>query len=337
MIARLGAGLLLIAALLTACGSDDEPVRILLVGDSVTQGSAGDWTWRYRLWQHLTDDGDDMAVDFVGPTDALAGPPRAATNEDYADPAFDRDHAARWGERFSDMDRPIGDLVEDYHPDVVVELLGVNDLIVGVAPDDVLDEADAFVVDAQQADPDVDIVLGQLPQSWIAGAPAYDDGLAELAERSTTDDSRVVVAQSPEEYVQDVDTWDPAHPSASGEVKIAASVADALAELGIGEDYPRPLPDVEPIPLLSGDLSVAPAPGAAVLTWTLPPGANTTIVWVRDVTAGGEWERRPFGLAGTTFTDQGLPAGETYEYRIQSAKGSQVSADFSDVVQVTPQ
>ncbi|MBZ5736891.1 GDSL-type esterase/lipase family protein [Nocardioides mangrovi] len=333
MIARL-AGLLLVVALLTACGDDDRPVRVLIVGDSVTQGSAGDWTWRYRLWQHLED--DEVDVDFVGPTDKLAGPPPGETNEDYTDPDFDRDHAARWGKRFADPDWPIGDLVEAYHPDVVVELLGVNDLITGIAPDQVLDEAGDFVSDAQAADPGVDVVLGQLSQSWIAGVPAYDDGLAALAERGSTDDSRVVVAQAPADYVEDVDTWDPAHPSAQGEVKIAASVADALAGLGIGDDYPRPLPAVEPVPLESGELTGAPAPGAAVLTWTLPPGATTTIVWVRDVTTGEDWQRRPYGVAGTTFTDQGLPPGHTFDYRIQSGKGSQVSADYSNVVQVTP-
>lgn len=332
-LAGVGAGLALVAALLTACG-DDEPTRILIVGDSVTQGSAGDWTWRYRLWQHLTDDSVD--VDFVGPSDELAGPPPAAPNGDYADPDFDRDHAARWGEGFGDLDDPIGDLVEAYHPDVVVEMLGVNDLIAGLGPDRVLDEVGAFVAAAQEADPGLDVVIGQLAQAWVGGVPTYDSGLAAVASEHSTDDARVVVAQAPADYVEGVDTWDPAHPSATGEVKIAASVADALAGLGIGEDYPRPLPTVAAVPLRSGDLSVAPAPGAAVLTWTLPPGANTTYVWIRDVSADGDWERRPYGVPGTTFTDQGLPAGRTYAYKIQSAKGSQVSADFSDVVEVTP-
>ncbi len=59
-------GLLPLAA---ACRSADDPVRILLVGDSVTQGSAGDWTWRYRLAQHLVD--ADVPFDFVGPDDGL--------------------------------------------------------------------------------------------------------------------------------------------------------------------------------------------------------------------------------------------------------------------------
>ena len=42
-----------------------EPTRILIVGDSVAQGSAGDWTWRYWLWRHLERSATE--VDLVGP------------------------------------------------------------------------------------------------------------------------------------------------------------------------------------------------------------------------------------------------------------------------------
>ncbi|CAM5334632.1 hypothetical protein STANM309S_03965 [Streptomyces tanashiensis] len=32
---------------------DDVTMRFLFVGDSMTIGRAGDWTWRYRMWEHL--------------------------------------------------------------------------------------------------------------------------------------------------------------------------------------------------------------------------------------------------------------------------------------------
>lgn len=39
--------------------------RILIVGDSITQGSSGDYTWRYRLWdEHQS---TDPGYTFVGP------------------------------------------------------------------------------------------------------------------------------------------------------------------------------------------------------------------------------------------------------------------------------
>jgi hypothetical protein len=52
-----------------AAAVEAEPVRIMLFGDSITQGSTGDWTWRYRLWQTLAAAGVDF--DFVGPRNDL--------------------------------------------------------------------------------------------------------------------------------------------------------------------------------------------------------------------------------------------------------------------------
>lgn len=108
-----------------------EPVRILLVGDSVTQGSAGDWTWRYRLWKHFQAAG--VAVDSVGPrTDLYDNVGDTYGSQAYVDPHFDQDHASRWGMMVDVPDVPIETLVEEYQPDVVVEMLGFNDLVYGL-------------------------------------------------------------------------------------------------------------------------------------------------------------------------------------------------------------
>lgn len=42
-----------------------EPRRIMLSGDSMTQGADGDRTWRYHLWNHLSPHVDGL--EFVGP------------------------------------------------------------------------------------------------------------------------------------------------------------------------------------------------------------------------------------------------------------------------------
>ena len=62
----LGASVVVVvpATVSAAPSAAEEPVRILLLGDSITQGSEGDWTWRYRLWKHLTGAGVD--ADLVG-------------------------------------------------------------------------------------------------------------------------------------------------------------------------------------------------------------------------------------------------------------------------------
>src|SRR5690349_18811597 len=94
-----GAILALFVALLAAVGGTPAvaaaSTRIMVVGDSISQGSAGDWTWRYRLWKHLS--ARVTGLDFVGPRndlfDNVAG---VQGSPAYADSSFDRDHNALW-------------------------------------------------------------------------------------------------------------------------------------------------------------------------------------------------------------------------------------------------
>ncbi len=44
------------------------PVRIMVNGDSISQGFDGDVNWRYRLWQEIRR--QHVSVDMVGPFDA---------------------------------------------------------------------------------------------------------------------------------------------------------------------------------------------------------------------------------------------------------------------------
>ncbi len=323
-----------------ACSASSEraaPTRVALVGDSVTQGSAGDYTWRYRLWTHLRADG--VSVDFVGPRDDLLDNTTGELGSHaYADPDFDQDHAARWGMAFSDEQPAVATLVRDYHPDVVVEALGVNDLAWShEQPDQVLAAARRFVEDVRAADPHVDVVLTSLPQQWLSGVPEYDAGLAGLATLLDTSTARVVVAGPVEPFVQGTDTYDAAHPTATGELKIAAGVADALAGLGLGTPYPEPLPAVPNGPREPALLRARPAVGAVDLSWVPPPGATGFFVWLRDTTTGQAWVRLPQPVSGSTFTAGGLVDGHAYELRVQAEKGSAVAEDvFSNVVTAVP-
>lgn len=338
-------GLLVVAAVLLAVvlvqaylsTTGPRPVRILLVGDSVTQGSAGDWTWRYRLWEHLRDTG--TRVDLVGPRDDLLD--RATStfgSQEYVDPHFDRDHAARWGMTLAAPDWPIEQLVRDYRPDVVVEMLGLNDLTWREdGPDQVEQELATFVRDARSANPDVDVVLTELPQVWFEGVPRLDLMLPTLARRLDSSDSRVVVASTSAGAAENVDTYDPAHLSATGEVRVAAGVADALARLGIGNWYPRPLPDVPDGPREPASLRARPGDGGAYLCWRSPPGADNTFIWVRDLTVDGPWNRLPWPVTRNCWRARGMVDGHAYAYRVQSAKGSAVAENlFSNVVTVRP-
>jgi hypothetical protein len=40
-----------------ALDSRANAISVMVVGDSMTQGKEGDWTWRYRLWEWFNDQG----------------------------------------------------------------------------------------------------------------------------------------------------------------------------------------------------------------------------------------------------------------------------------------
>ncbi len=220
----------------------------------------------------------------------------------------------------------------------MVELLGVNDLAWSHAlPGEVEQLARAFVTDARAAGPEVDVVLGALPQTWLPGVPEYDASLSALAEELDTETSRVVTATPAAPFVEGADTWDAAHPTASGEVKVAAGVADALAGLDVGESYPRPLPDVPLGPRVPASLSATPRDGEAELSWASPPGATAEYLWVRDTTTGQPWTRLPDPVRGSSWTAGGLVDGHVFEFRLQAEKGTVAAEDlYSNVVTVTP-
>src|SRR5215471_12833106 len=89
--------------------------RIMIVGDSITKGSSGDYTWQYRLYEHLRADG--VSPQMVGPYNWLFN---NVTNVDgdcsYADPKFERANDARWGMTLFEERAAIRAKVATYRP-----------------------------------------------------------------------------------------------------------------------------------------------------------------------------------------------------------------------------
>lgn len=301
----------------------------MLVGDSITAGYTGDWTWRYRLARHLVSSGSE--VDLVGPYDALAayhgGP------YEYVDPAFDREHGAvpgrRWATTLTAPD--VGpDAVAAFDPDVVVVMLGVNDLVFGQSqPSEVRDMAAAWIRDVQAASPGIDVVLGEMtPIAWADVAPT-NALLAELPAELSTGTSTVVLARTSRDYTVENDTNDYVHPAASGEVKIAAAVSDALSSLGVGAPATRPLALVPQGPRIPAELeagwSTTGSGARAVHATWIPHGADAAYIWVRPDGSPG-WERLPDQYTGDeAWLD--LDPTVAHDLLVQPVRGLVVAAD----------
>jgi lysophospholipase L1-like esterase len=241
----------------------DDPdivdVSLMLVGDSITHGSTGDWTWRYRLWKHLR--ANHVAVNFVGPRKSLDRISSGIEGDEdmlYQDPGFNRHHAAQWGQPYLVAKTTIGDYVATYRPDFVLVLLGINDIAwYGVTPDEFEASVREFIANARAARHGVRLIVGTILETGRASAEpefgkrvsACNERLRAVAAELHRPLAPVEVAETAAEFVASKHTWDDTHPNPSGEILIAAAFADALAHrFHIGARYPRLYPVLENIP-----------------------------------------------------------------------------------------
>ncbi|KAI0127496.1 SGNH hydrolase-type esterase domain-containing protein [Xylariales sp. AK1849] len=129
---------------------EDDGLKFLVVGDSVTQGHQGDFTWRYQLWRWFAY--NSVPVRFVGPYAETSKPLPAAppsptlfqgekapttlsvdgaySKEIPSDSNFFKNtgHFAVWGRQLGQDVPLIGEVVSTHQPDWVLVELGFNDI-----------------------------------------------------------------------------------------------------------------------------------------------------------------------------------------------------------------
>ncbi|WP_019549579.1 GDSL-type esterase/lipase family protein [Streptomyces sulphureus] len=220
-------------------------MRVLFVGDSMTLGSAGDFTWRYRMWQHLVRT-CETPFRIVGPRTALHEGSHAYAADDFPEEA--RRHLAGWGLGWLHHAPEVADAVAAHRADTLLVSLGLIDL--GFYTDPVQTEANVrrFLLAARTANPGLRVAVLPVLRNIRA---EHDPGFAEscahfgvLLEKAVADlsatDAPLLLASAPSDWNVARDTYDGTHPSAEGEHRIAASFADALHQAwGIGEAYRR--------------------------------------------------------------------------------------------------
>lgn len=216
------------------------------VGDSMTIGSAGEHTWRYRMWEHLRETyGGPFAL--VGPRETLHDKATdAPTSYEYADPDFPRAHLAGWGEGWLHMAPLIGEAVRAQRADVLLVSLGLIDLGFYTNAEQTAENVRRFVEEARAAGPRVRmVVLPVIPNVRAAddapfGAQVklFNELLGKVVADLDEPRSPLLLASPPQSYDIHLDTYDGTHPNASGEHKIAAAFADAMHQAwDVGEPY----------------------------------------------------------------------------------------------------
>ncbi|MCT9078132.1 GDSL-type esterase/lipase family protein [Streptomyces fulvoviolaceus] len=221
-------------------------LRFMPVGDSQTIGSAGEHTWRYRMWRHLRDTyGGPFAI--VGPRETLHDKATdSPTSYEYADPDFPSAHLAGWGEGWQHMVPLIGEAVRAHRADVLLVSLGLIDLGFYTNAEQTAENARAFIAEARAVRPRVRVVVlpvipnvrAESDAPFAAQVTLFNELLAKAVADLDEPRSPLLLASPPPSYDINHDTYDGTHPNASGEHKIAAAFADAMYQAwDLGEPY----------------------------------------------------------------------------------------------------
>lgn len=332
----LGAVLLMVAAGLAippGPAAAAGPTRIMLVGDSITEGVDGDTAYRCDLWNALV---PEFAVDFVG---------NQAPRGTCGTTGFDPDHEGRGGattaERLDEMDPNSFALAYD----AVLVHMGTNDTNgvdfgwdQGYVSNTLEPTYRSMVAKLRQNNPAVTIYLAQLipcdlsPNAGAGylgcdvthnGGPdnngqpveGMNDVWARIAADSSTPQSPIILVDHRAGFNVSTDLKaDKVHPNASGRAKMAAKWAAALRPQLESNDLADEVLLVEP----NGRWHIR-IPGQPDRTfWYGNPG---------DVPLFGDWNGD--GVATPGAWRQGPGGGFAYMTNTLPANGQAGIAEFT--------
>lgn len=198
-------------------------LKVMIVGNSISHGLEGDYTWRYRIWQWF--ELSNIPVQFVGPyigtvqpdeplppqqvqlLDTTA-PDTPKTSGGYAedvDPAFlsNCNHFAAWGRQLAQDKALIHDQIIMYQPDILLVELGFNDMgwfVSGV--NGTLKSMKNFIDNSRAAKSNIKMVIANVPErTYIRGRDdlvnntlLYNLHLPRYLNQWSTDESHLFVA-----------------------------------------------------------------------------------------------------------------------------------------------
>ncbi|KAK4495120.1 hypothetical protein PRZ48_013447 [Zasmidium cellare] len=237
------------------------PLKIMIVGDSITHGEEGDYTWRYRVWEWFKNCVPEVDIKLVGPSIGTVPPQipqapqpprlpwekepedRDMTTGGYAKAAskdFDKYHFSHTGMQVAQAKDRIKGYVETYQPDMLLVMLGFNDMAWCVAGDeDTLENTHTFIENARAAKPDIQFAIGNVLQR----THIHGDGLAKMTAKYNSKlhdalpewskkSSRIEHVEIERNYGFTPDeckgTHDGLHPNELGDFQIAKAFTETL-------------------------------------------------------------------------------------------------------------
>ena len=240
-----------IGGAVTACGGSEAgtppaprtsnaSVKLMPLGDSITESTTGLSSYRYYLWHLLVSNG--YHVDFVGSEHGVGGGPPA--NSD-----FDKDHEGHSGWRADEILSHIQAWAAAASPDVVLLHIGTNDLRQGQSVASTVTDIGGIIETLRTVNPRIRILVAQLiPRAGDSFISSLNAALPALAAAKDRPQSPIVLVDQYTGFDPSSMTYDGTHPNDIGDSRMAerwfgklAPTLDALLTGAAreGEDLPR--------------------------------------------------------------------------------------------------
>jgi lysophospholipase L1-like esterase len=195
-------------------------VRIMPLGDSITDGANVPGGYRIALWARLSRDG--AAVDFVG--SRQNGPATLG----------DRDHEGHSGWRIDDLAEAVESWLAQHRPEIVLLMIGTNDVLqeqeVAAAPA----RLGALLDRITAALPRARVLVATLPPlgkpAWQTQVDAFNRALPAIVQGRARAGKRVQLVDVARGMTA-ADLADGVHPNDGGYAKLAAAWYAALRPL----------------------------------------------------------------------------------------------------------
>jgi len=196
-------------------------VKIMPLGDSITEAFSPHDSYRYWLWNALKSDG--YKVDFVGSMHGVFDGPPKDTN-------FDQDHEGHVGWTADQVLAHLTDWAKTYKPDVVLLHLGTNDMMLRQSVSGTVNELSKVIDTLRVANPRVAILFSKLIPNVEnqAGIDKLNAQIPRLIKSKSTKSSPIYLVDQTQNFNRVADEYDGIHPDESGEQKIATQYFNTL-------------------------------------------------------------------------------------------------------------
>ena len=190
-------------------------VKIMPLGDSITQAEKGRATYRAPLYNALV--GNGCNVDFVGSENATLG-------GNVSGLSYDTDHEGHWGWHANEIRDNVANWAGSAQPDVVLLHIGTNDVRYDDSPTNVRSEIVQIINHLRGANANIAIVLAQVIPTTDWANPrvvALNAQIATIPSQLGTENSPIVLVDQYGGFDLNSDTYDTVHPNLSGAEKMA--------------------------------------------------------------------------------------------------------------------